>query len=136
VLDALDMLVVNEIEAAMAAGGLQADHPSELARALAARHGLTCVVTLGARGALAIGPGEALRIGALAVDPVDTTGAGDAFVGVLAAALDSEWPLREALRSASVAAGLACARIGAQTSQPLAAAITRRLEELPAAEPL
>ena len=59
------------------------------------------------------------RIGALAVEAIDTTGAGDAFVGVLAAALD------RGLDAAGGAAagrasppGLACTRLGAQTSQP------------------
>ena len=78
----------------------------------------TCVVTLGGRGALAIGPSGGWRVEALAVEAVDTTGAGDAFTGVLAAALDQGLALPEALRRASVAAGLACTRIGAQTSQP------------------
>ena len=97
--------------------------PADLARDSGRAHGLTCVVTLGGQGALAIGPSGGWRVGALAVEPVDTTGAGDAFAGVLAAALDRGLALPEALRRASVAAGLACTRIGAQTSQPDRAAI-------------
>jgi ribokinase len=128
-LDALDVLVVNELEATMAAGDPGAD-PAALARGLAARHGLTCVVTLGREGAIARTAAEGWRIGALAVEPVDTTGAGDAFVGVLAAALDQDLELPAALRRASVAAGLACTRLGAQTSQPLAADIDARLGDL------
>jgi len=136
VLDAVDVLVVNEIEAAMAAGRGAVDEPAQLARELAGRHGLTCVVTLGARGALAIGPGAALRVGALPVNPIDTTGAGDTFVGVLAAALDRDQALGAALRAASIAAGLACTQIGAQTSQPLAEEIAARLADLAEAEAL
>ncbi|HYZ27103.1 MAG TPA: PfkB family carbohydrate kinase, partial [Geminicoccaceae bacterium] len=64
------------------------------------------------------------------------TGAGDAFVGVLAAALDQGHDLAAALARASVAAGLACTRIGAQTSQPTAAEIEARLGDLPAPTPL
>jgi len=128
VLDALDVLVVNQIEAETAAGGH--GDPADLARDLAARHGLTCVVTLGGRGALAIGPAGGHRVPSLAIEPVDTTGAGDAFAGVLAAALDRGRTLPDALREASVAAGLACTRVGAQTSQPDAAAIAARLAEL------
>ena len=134
-LDALDVLVVNEIEAEMAAGGGRGD-PAQLARQLAERHDLTCVVTLGAEGAVAIGPAGSHRVGALVVEPVDTTGAGDAFVGILAAALDQDRPLTEALARASVGAGLACTRVGAQTSQPTAAEIEARLGELPAITPL
>jgi ribokinase len=136
VLDDLDVLVVNQIEAEMAvAGGAHRD-PAALARDLATRHALICVVTLGAAGALAIGPGLGHRLAALPVEPVDTTGAGDAFTGVLAAALDQGHPLPAALARASVAAGLACTRIGAQTSQPTAAEIAARLGDLPAPVPL
>jgi ribokinase len=67
---------------------------------------------------------------------VDTTGAGDAFVGVLAASLDLSHDLRMALRRASVAAGLACTGLGAQTSQPTAAQIEARLGDLPAPTPV
>jgi ribokinase len=144
-LDATHVLVVNEIEATMAAGhqarpggagSRQPGDPQALASELATRHDLTCVVTLGAAGAIARGPAGGWRIGPLAVEPVDTTGAGDAFVGVLAAALDRHLELPEALRRASVAAGLACTRLGAQTSQPTAAEIEARLPDLPAATPL
>lgn len=133
VLDALDVLVVNEIEAAMAAGAEEAVAATELARALATRHDLTAVVTLGARGAVAINPAAGFEIGALPVTPRDTTGAGDAFAGVLAAALDEQRTLLEALQRASVAAGLACTQIGAQTSQPQAAEIEANLSKLPPA---
>jgi ribokinase len=138
VLDATDVLVVNEIEAAMAAGlgAGEASEPQALASDLASRHDLTCVVTLGAAGAIAQTPAGGWRIGALPVEPVDTTGAGDAFVGVLAAALDQGLELPDALRRASVAAGLACTRLGAQTSQPTAAEIEARLPDLAPATPL
>jgi ribokinase len=134
VLDALDLLVVNRLEAATAAG--REGDPAALARALATRHALTCVVTLGSAGALAVAPDGGWRIGALAVEAIDTTGAGDAFVGVLAAALDRGLALPAALARSSVAAGLACTRIGAQTSQPDAAAIEARLPDLAPAVPL
>jgi ribokinase len=135
VLDALDVLVVNQLEAEMAVGDGGRD-PAALARDLSARHGLICVVTLGTAGALATGPGFGHRLSALPVVPVDTTGAGDAFTGVLAAALDQGHPLPAALARASVAGGLACTRIGAQTSQPTAAEIAARLGELAAPVPL
>ena len=134
VLGALDLLVVNQIEAASAAG--RDGEPAALARDLAARHALTCVITLGSAGALAMAREGGWRIGALAVEALDTTGAGDAFVGVLAAALDRGLALPDALARASVAAGLACTRIGAQTSQPDLAAIEARLADLAPAVPL
>jgi ribokinase len=136
VLSALDVLVVNEVEGRAAAGHSEAADVAAFARELAQRHRLICVVTLGARGALAIGPESGQRVAALPVEPVDTTGAGDAFVGVLAAALDLGHELGMALRRASVAAGLACTGLGAQTSQPTAAQIEARLGDLPAAIPM
>jgi ribokinase len=136
VLNALDYLVVNEVEGRMAAGCAETADVAAFARELARRHDLTCVVTLGSEGALAIGPKTALRTAALPIEPVDTTGAGDAFVGVLAAFLDLDQDLGGALRRASVAAGLACTRLGAQTSQPTAAQIEARLGVLAAPVPL
>jgi ribokinase len=130
VLDALDVLVVNELEAEAAAGG--PGDPLATARRLARAHGLACVVTLGAAGALAVAGDTAWRIGSLPIRPVDTTGAGDAFVGVLAACLDAGEDLPAALRRAAVGAGLACEAVGAQTSQPSRAQIDARLGELAA----
>lgn len=131
VLACLDILVVNEIEAAMAAGvDALGDDAMSIANELSDRYGLTAVITLGAKGAIASGPEGRFQVGSLGVVPVDTTGAGDAFVGVLAAAVDIGETLPTALRRASVAAGLACTRIGAQTSQPNAADIEARLDEV------
>jgi ribokinase len=136
VLSALDVLVVNEMEGRLAAGESEAADVAAFARDLAQTHQLTCVVTLGAAGALALGPEGGQRVAALPVNPVDTTGAGDTFVGVLAAALDLGHDLGMALRRASVAAGLACTGLGAQTSQPTAAQIEARLGDLPAPAPV
>lgn len=134
-LDTLDFLIVNEIEARMAAGDAAGD-PLALARRLAREHDLVCVVTLGAEGAVAVGPEGGWQVGSLSIEPVDTTGAGDAFVGVLAAALDQGRALPEALHRASLAAGLSCLAIGAQSAQPDAALIGSRLGELPPPTPL
>ena len=54
----------------------------------------------------------------LPITPVDTTGAGDTFVGVLTAWLDGGAPLVDALRAASVAGACNCEQVGAQTAQP------------------
>lgn len=118
----IDLLVANELEAATLG-----DDPAGLAGRL--RSGL--VVTLGAAGALAfLADGGRLEIPALPVDPVDTTGAGDTFVGVLAAALDLGLVFGHALLRASAAAGLACMARGAQSAMPHAAAIDAAVREL------
>ncbi|MBI3453282.1 MAG: ribokinase [Rhodospirillales bacterium] len=131
-LKSVEIVVVNEIEAAWlaAAHGIAAGMPDTLVRRLAAALGNTVVLTLGAEGAIAVGRGEAWAVGALPVRPVDTTGAGDAFVGVMAAALDRGTGMAIALHRASVAAGLACLEYGAQPSYPLYAATDARLADL------
>ena len=118
----IDFVVVNEGEAA-AIG----PDPKLLAHCL--RQGL--VVTRGAAGARAIlRDGSTVEVPALAIEPVDTTGAGDTFVGVLAAALDLGLTLETALRRASAAAGLACLARGAQTAMPDGAAIAAAVDRL------
>jgi ribokinase len=137
-LDAVDVLVMNEVEAAAVRG--RPGTPRELASELAARHGLVCVITLGAAGAVAVAASGAFegawQIGALAITPLDTTGAGDCFAGALAAALGTGQDLPRALRYASVAAGLSCLAPGAQPSLPGREAIEARLDELPEARRL
>jgi ribokinase len=120
----IDLLVLNEGEAA--SFGVERQH---LARRL--RQGL--VVTRGAAGAVAaLADGSALTVPALPVVPVDTTGAGDTFVGVLAAELDQRSSLEAALCRASAAAALACLARGAQAGMPHAAAIAAAAAQLPA----
>jgi ribokinase len=110
--------------------------PEVLARRLARAHGLTCVVTLGAEGAIAVSPEAGWRVRPLKIVPVDTTGAGDCFAGVLAAGLDEGLAVPVALHRAAVAAALACEQVGAQTSQPRRAEIEARLADLAPPEPL
>ncbi|MEE2981294.1 MAG: ribokinase, partial [Pseudomonadota bacterium] len=113
---ACHVLVMNEIEAPLVAeaAGFEATDPVDCARAMAEAWGTATVVTLGAEGARAFDAGGAWKIGALAIEPIDTTAAGDAFVGVLAAALDDGQDLAAALHRASVAGALACQSTGAQ----------------------
>ena len=121
-LEEIDLVVANEGEAAA-----MGSSPNRLAERL--RHGL--VVTRGAAGAVALlREGTRIEVPALAIEPTDTTGAGDTFVGVLAAALDLGATLETALRRASAAAGLACLARGAQTAMPDSLAITAAIDRL------
>ena len=128
VLAALDVLIVNEIEiaqvAAHAGGGDEA--PERLPAWLARRFGLTVAATYGDKGSLCHDGREAIHTPALAVRPVDTTGAGDTYAGVLAAMLAEGRDLRDATHHATAAASLACTRSGAQSSQPGRAEIEAR----------
>jgi ribokinase len=128
VLGSVDLLVVNEIEAEMVAGRKAGD-PVELARSLSREHGLTCVLTLGASGAIAASAEGVWKAAPLRITPVDTTGAGDCFTGVLAALLDEGMPLPDALGRSCIAASLACLAVGAQSSQPHRAEIEAKVAE-------
>src|SRR5690242_20063587 len=124
-LSAIDVLVLNETEAAALAviEGWPND-PARFARAGAAAYPrLTVAVTLGARGAVACQGTGCVCAAPPAVEAIDTTGAGDAFVGVLAATLDAGAGLRDALARAVAAGTLACTMRGAQPSLPRLAAI-------------
>ncbi len=134
--ETLDLLIVNEGEADVVAAelGLEERGGNKVAERLAQSHGITTIVTLGAAGAVAIGPDDRWQIDSLTIQPVDTVGAGDAFCGTLAAALDNGLGLRDALRCGAVAGALACLEHGAMPSLPDAAAIAARLGELAPAE--
>ena len=91
---------------------------------------------MGSAGAIAVAPDTAWAAPSLPIRPVDTTGAGDCFTGVLAAMLDEGMALPDALRRACLAASLACLEIGAQSSQPRRADIEARLGEIGPVRPL
>jgi ribokinase len=122
-LSAIDTLIVNrgELEQLARLTGVQgADAtPAELAPRMARQYANQVLVTLGAGGAVLAGAdGALLSVPALQVAVVDTTGAGDTFAGVYAAAIAGGEAPRRALRLAAAAAGLACTRRGAQLAQP------------------
>jgi len=122
----LDYLVVNELELEAIANSLEID-PGEVERrlvALAANANLVAIATLGSRGAMVSSPsGELVRCPALRVDPIDTTGAGDAFVGAFATAIDAGRPIPRSLTEAVAAGSLACTKLGAQSGLPTRAEI-------------
>ena len=113
----LDTLIVNEHELAQLAGVPEGQEESA-ARSLLSRGVGAVIVTLGARGSLAVTADQVLRQPAFKVDVLDTTGAGDTFCGVLAAWLSDGANMLEALKAANVAGALACTRLGAQAAMP------------------
>ena len=78
----------------------------------------TIVLTQGEQGALIVTKDETLSVPAKKVDVVDTTGAGDAFSGTLAATLAEGRSLEEAVRYAVAAGGLACTQLGVIPALP------------------
>lgn len=127
-----DIVVLNETELAYYAGeqtaepALSLEAYARVGRRLmaglspASGSGQTLVVTLGARGALTICGENFAHHPAARVTALDTTGAGDCFCGVLAAALAAELPLSAAVQRANRAAALAVERIGAAPAMPRA----------------
>ncbi|MGW7257903.1 ribokinase [Streptomyces sp. NPDC054834] len=114
-LAATDLLVPNEYEAATLTGRTD---PLDAAAALLDRVP-EVVITLGAAGCLYVLRGtEPLVVPAPQVTAVDSTGAGDTFVGALAVALAEERPVREALTWAAAAASISVQREGASASMP------------------
>ena len=124
----VDILVLNETELGFLAGvelsdGDEAATIIDVARQLQAREDQTICVTLGKRGVLALAGREEFAVPGRAVKAVDTTGAGDCFVGALAAQLAEGVSLRTALAFANAAASISVQRMGAGPSMPTAAEV-------------
>jgi len=119
-LSQVDVLIVNEHEAAVLAVHLHlaCEEATEQVVALARDLGNTVIITLGEQGAIGARDDVVWRVEALPVAAIDTTGAGDCFVGVLAAALLRGATMPMAMRRAAVAASLACTTVGAMPSFP------------------
>ncbi|MDH6182099.1 ribokinase [Microbacteriaceae bacterium SG_E_30_P1] len=115
-LSSVDLLVANEHEAAALAGG---SDPQESAQRLSARTGKAVIVTLGSAGCLlSSAGGDARRFPARPVAAVDTTAAGDTFVGALVAHLAGGGSMEEAIERGTAAASIAVTRPGATSSMP------------------
>jgi len=126
-LELVDVLILNETELGRIAGTEIHDDPHsriiEAARALRTQEGQTIIVTLGRRGALAWVHEAALAIPGEVVECLDSTGAGDCFVGAVAARIALGAPIEHALRYANVAASICVQRHGAGPSMPTEAEV-------------
>lgn len=136
-LSLVDVLVPNESEIALLTR-LPVGNRAEIESAATALRELgvdTAVLTLGERGALLLGEGEKELIPAFEVTPVDTTAAGDAFVGGFAVALAEGRSLADAVRWGSAAGALATTKLGAQPSLPARRAVEELMVQGSAAHP-
>lgn len=117
-LAASDWLIPNEHELAILAGGDTVDPEGDAAFvAYAARVGCRLVVTLGSRGAAVVrADGSVARVPAVPVTAVDTTGAGDAFVGAFAYGLAAGFDEERAVRLGIACASDSVTRPGTQSS--------------------
>ena len=119
-ISAVDYLLPNETELNLLSGVPGTDAPSaeEAARVLLKRGAKHVIVTLGAKGALIVSPGRVQQIDAYRVDVVDTTAAGDAFIGGFASALLRGLELDQAVKYGNACGALAVTKFGAQPSLP------------------
>lgn len=121
VLDLTDIFIPNATEACRFAG---TDDPETALDQLAGRCE-TVAVKLGADGAIARRDGQTVRADALAVDPVDATGAGDSFAAGLLSSLGRGEDLEQALRLAIACGSLSTRRLGGVDAQPTLEEATR-----------
>jgi ribokinase len=133
----VDILVLNETELGfMTRRSLHESDPEsfsiEAAHSLRIRDSQSVCVTLGRRGAVALHKDGVITIPGRTVQPVDTTGAGDCFVGALAAQIAAGATIRAALEYANLAASLCVQRMGAGPSMPTAAEVAIALKPVSA----
>jgi ribokinase len=127
----VDFFVPNQVEAALFAG-MEPDavtdwgEAAERLRRLGPR---AVIVTLADEGAVIVDERDPYRVPSFPVSVVDTTAAGDAFVGGLAVALLRDAPVRDAVRFANACGALAVTRAGAQPSLPARSEVERLIEE-------
>lgn len=128
----LDIVICNELEVIAAAERFDFDgrDPVAAAEAVNTQAGTSLIVTLGGDGAVALADGERWRVAALPIEPVDTTAAGDSFVGAFAAGLDEGFDLPTALHRASIAGALACLTTGSMPAIARRADIDARRNDL------
>ena len=112
----LDTLIVNQGEAEALCGAADIDQMTQQMAALAPQ--TRVVVTLGGDGAMLLANGEVTHINSPSVDVVDTTGAGDTFVGYFLAGVAEGMNDHDALQRACLAGSIAVTRQGAITAIP------------------
>lgn len=126
----VDLACVNETEAELLTG-VAPEGAASRERALdwlLARGAGAAVITLGVEGSVAReAGGTVLSVSAMPARAVDTTAAGDTFLGALAAAHVRGLPLAEAMRWGAAASSIAVMRVGAQASTPTLAELEARL---------
>jgi ribokinase len=141
-LELVDYLIVNQIEARQLAEklGMKADgNGAVLAAALAKEGNLTCILTMGPDGIVAVSPdGKGVRLEAMKLgdEAIDTTGAGDCFCGTFTACLHEGKSFEVALKMATIASGLSCKKEGTQDAYPYLEEINELMPDFPDPKPL
>ena len=135
-LDLVDILILNETELGLLTETELHDTDDhsrfiEAARSLQIGKNKIICVTLGKRGVIALVDGEPLIVSGRAVRAVDTTGAGDCFVGAVAAQLAARKSIYAALDYGNAAASICVQRMGASPSMPTVEEVRAVLSQQP-----
>jgi ribokinase len=125
----VDIAVLNEIELAQVTGAriTAKSAQQDIVAACRKLKSAVTIATLGSRGAIIVTPQDATALPGFKAKVVDTTGAGDCFVGALAARLSSGASLLDAARYANAAASCSVERLGAMPSMPSPREVAARL---------
>jgi ribokinase len=113
-----DWIIPNETEFAGLDSSGRAPDSDEVILELANSLGCKLVVTLGDKGAALVENGKVLRVVAPSVNAIDTTGAGDAFVGAFSVGLGVGFEPKQAVKLGCESASLSVTRKGTQSSYP------------------
>lgn len=126
----VDLFIVNQSECELLSGVYPTDEVTqEKAFSFFSQHDCDVIITLGKQGSVACIQQERYVMDAYAVDCVDTTGAGDTYVGVLCAMLAQQKPMLEALHYANAASALSVTKVGAQGAIPSLKEIEKFMKE-------
>jgi ribokinase len=132
VLSSVDFIVPNEVEAQYLTGiKWKGDREiRKMAEKFLDQGVKNVVITLGSKGLFFKNRSEEVWMNAFRVNVIDTTAAGDAFLGALASGLSENKPIQEVLRFANGAGALATTKLGAQPSLPLKKDLNRFLSNV------
>ena len=128
-LENVDIIVANEVEVAILTGAKEVDTSTAAAacKPLIDAGVGHVITTLGKDGAIITGGDGATKVRGFRVNAIDTTSAGDTFVGALACALTEGKSLEDATHFANAAAALTCTKRGAQQAMPTRAEVDEML---------
>lgn len=127
----LSIIILNEYEAEALGGqyDMAVDDKAALAQMLEQRFALITIITLGAEGSITAADGALFTMPALAIESVDSIGAGDAFTGYICAALERGADIKTAVYEAGIAGSLTCTKVGAQTALPYRCDVQQEIEK-------
>lgn len=127
----VDYLIVNENECEILTGIKPKNEESAInAYLYLKKHGLnSLIITLGKRGSMCFRGTEYYRVKAHKIEAIDTTAAGDTFVGAFASQLLKDVPLKKALNYASICSAITCLNKGAQQAIPTAKEVKEYLNK-------